>query len=1128
MKQKIPFTGFYYPESEIIFKNITKYLNWYRKKKPIDFTGKTLHKVGIFFSHSLILRKNLRGIDALILELEKNNIIPVPVFSQHKAYSDTDCPGYNVDLKLLKNTDAIINCVSSFLYLKDIKSDNNKTVLDIIDVPVFQAVCSTGRTEEEWEKSAQGITPINQIYWVAQPEFNGTIEPTVIFARESDNKEDYDSIQIPIKERLEFFVRRIKNWLKLKELPKSQRKVTILLHNNPCAGVEASLGGAVGLDTFESVVRLMKYMADQGYNIENIPEHGKSLSDEFINKKAVSEFRWTTIDEIVNKGGAITFIDQDKYAEYFNQLSEANRKKMVDNWGEPPGQSMVYNNKIVITGLTFGNIKIMAEPKRGCYGARCDGEVCKILHNPVIPPTHQCYATFKWIQETSDIIISTGTHGYIEFLPGKSCGMSSDCFPEIITGNVPHIYIYTCKNPNEAIIAKRRAYAVITDHIIPYMQSAELYDELAELDDLLLQYNNAAMLNEELRRKLLFEQICNLAIKFRLFPTCEKYPAQKMKEDEVIQKLHDKLFILRDSNINDGLHILSKTHDIKKTTKMILSILKYDGNLPSIRRCILEILGHNYDEVIEKQNTELIAESERIALTIIENLLTNNYIDEDFISAQFKKVKFNRLKINRLFSILMWIKDILYPDLMKTEREIPRVNDAMDKRYIDPGPGGTLTRGKTDVLPTARNIFSIDPRKIPTKVAYKIGMKLADEILKKSMTIENRYPEKIGMVLWSIDAYRADGEQLAQILYLMGARPIWNEGGVVTGVEAIPLQELNRPRIDVIVRTSEIVRDTLPNLIELLDNTVVMIANLDEDETQNYIRKNVNEYKRTVTQNKSYINDEAITRAATFRIFAAKPGAYGCGVKLMLAASAWKTVNDLGETFIEHGGFAYGENIFGQECYSEFVHNLKKITTVFHKMETDETDLLRCCYNDFQGGMTSAVRALTNQIPKVLWGDTKDPANPTIRELREEIERIVRVKLLNPQWIDGMKKHGYKGAQDMAHKAVMVYHWDATSDVVDDWVFDELTKKYVLDDEMRDFFKRNNPWALEELARRFLEAEQRGLWNADPDVLKGLNHTFLEIEGWMEEKMGDITQEYQGGSIDIIVHSQQSTVHSPW
>jgi cobaltochelatase CobN len=1116
----MPCTGFYHPESKVIHYDFQSYIQWYKENNPDKSGIDSLPRAGIFFSRHNVIRKNLSGIDALISQLEINEIIPVPVFSQQKEHGGGDCQGFNVDLEQLQGVDVIINCVSSFLFQADMTADNNRTVLDLIDVPVFQAISSTGRTKNEWLESPQGITSANQIYWVAQPEFNGTIEPTVVFARDEKDNSEYASC-LPVKERIEFLVRRVKNWLNLIATPRSERKVTILLHNNPCAGTEASLGGANGLDTFESVVRLMKYMAEQGYYIENIPENGKALCDEFLEKEAISEFRWTTVEEIIEKGGAAVFIDKEKYAEYFSQLSEKNRARMIEGWGEPPGEGMVYDGKLVVTGLTFGNIKVVAEPKRGCYGARCDGEVCRILHDPLIPPTHQCYAAFKWVQETSDIIISTGTHGYIEFLPGKSCGMSPDCFPEIITGDVPHIYIYTSKNPNEAIIAKRRAYAVVTDHIIPYMQSAKLYDDLCEMDDLLTQYNNALLLEETGRKKILINDIRDLCLKLNLLPSIKEEKIMTMADDELVQKIHDKLYLLRDSSINDGLHILSEMDDTEKTAKMILEILKYDGTVPSIRRCVLDIMGQNYDEIVnDSLKTSIMDECEKISFQLIENILKNNRIDEDFVAAQFTGVKFDRAKTGSLLFLLTWVKDQLFPNLMKTEREIPQIGNSMDKRYISPGPGGTLTRGKTDVLPTGRNIYSIDPRKIPTKAAHKIGVKMADQIIEKHLSEENRYPEKVGMVFWSLDAYRADGEQIAQILHLMGARPVWNESGIVTGVEPIPMHELKRPRIDVTIRTSEIVRDTLPNLIELLDEAVVMIAGLKEEESENYILRNVNKYIEHAKENHSCRDDEALKRASTFRVFAAKPGAFGNGVKLMIAASAWKTIKDLGETFIDHGGYAYGQDTFGRESHEEFAHNLKSITTVFHKVETDETDPLGCCYNDFQGGMTAAVRALSSMTPKVLWGNTKDPSNPKVRELSEEIERVVRVKLLNPQWIEGMKNHGYKGAQEMAKKAVSVYGWEATTELVDDWIFDELTKKHILDDEMREFYEKNNPWGLEELARRFLEAEKRGLWKADPQVLEGLKDAYLEIEGWIEENIGDTSGEYQGGSVDIITKTE--------
>nr|WP_321468485.1 cobaltochelatase subunit CobN [uncultured Desulfobulbus sp.] len=1114
MQPLLPYSGFYHPDYAGIHADLAAFLSWYEHHSSTTADTKGQARVGVFFARSLIHRRHTSGIDALIRQLENNGLVPVPVFSQQKEHAADDCPGFAVDLQQLSGCDVIVNCVSSFLLPTETEDRRKKSVLELIDAPVFQAV-SCGMSEERWQASPQGLPAMNQVYWVAQPEFNGTIEPTVLFAKDPEAVQvEYGGPTLPVMERIDFFVRRIKHWLRLKNMPKAERRITILLHNNPCHGTEASLGGAAGLDSLESVVRLMRHLAEEGYNVEGIPENGAALTREFLTKKAINEFRWTTVEEIVNKGGVAAFIGPEQYAGYFDELSRINKEKMLAAWGKPPGLGMVHDGKLVVTGLDFGNIRVMAEPKRGCYGARCDGEVCKILHDPEVPPTHHCYGSFKWIQEHSDLIISTGTHGYIEFLPGKASGLSGDCFPQIITGEVPHLYIYTSKNPNEAILAKRRASAVVVDHLIPLMQSAGLYDELEEADALLGQYTNAVRMGDAARKGLIEKELRELVGLHKLLPSLDAPQLMSLSGEELVEAIHGKLFLLRDSTINQGLHVLSETHGIVPTARMILTILKFDGCVPSLRRLILELQGRDYDEVVRQSEAHwLLDECEQVALSLVEHVLKSDRIDLERVAGMFNYA--DPVLLERLLNLLEWIKTRLYPDLMQTGRELGQVAQAMETRYISPGPGGTLTRGKTDVLPTGRNIYSIDPRTIPTRAAHAIGVKLADEILAKSMDEDGGYPEKIGMVLWSLDAFRSDGEQLGQILHLMGVRPLWNESGVVVGVEPLPLAELGRPRIDVTIRTSEIFRDTLPNLMELLDRAVVMIAGLEEDEADNFILKNVNEYKTSISQKLDAPRGEDLERAATFRIFAAKPGTYGNGIKLMLAASAWKSVRDLGETFVEHGGFAYGNGVYGRQSHHEFVHNLKKITTVFHKMETDETDPLDCCYNDFQGGMTAAVRALSNVTPKVLWGDTRDPGNPRIRALREEIERVVRVKLLNPQWIQGMKHHGYKGAQDMAHKAASLYGWDATSDVVDDWIFNEVARKHALDKEMREFYQENNPWALEELTRRFLEAEQRGLWQADPEVLAELRMVYLEIEGTIEEHIGETTGEFQGGSIQV-------------
>ena len=1114
----IPWIGYYHYEGERIFREFNDYRIWYENRSD-SISYHSSDKVGIFFPRSLLIKKNIDLIHLVIRELEKRNIFPVPVFAQKKDYGGQGCPDAEAGISLLKGVDFIINFESSFLLQTPIGEETGSTILEELDVPIIQTVYSSSRTEKEWGKSPQGIHPSNQIYWVAQPEFNGTIEPIIISARDEKSQDTY-GLRKPIPERVNFMLDRACAWLKLGRLPVDKRRVTFLLHKNPCAGVEASVAGGAGLDTLESVVRIMQQMQEKGYTVANCPESGKELIDIIMDRKAICEFRWTTVGEIVKKGGAIAFIDTDKYNKWLSELPRAAREKMISGWGEPPGEGMIHDGKIVVTGVNFGNVNVLVEPKRGCYGARCDGQVCRILHDPDIAPTHQCFATYKWVQENSDVIVSVGTHGYIEFLPGKGVGLSNECFPEIIIGDKPHLYIYTVKNNSEGILAKRRAYATLVDHMGPIMQPSGLYDELEEMEELLRQYTHAKNLNEENRQEVIFKQVYALAEKANFID-----PRKKVAPGVLVEQLHGKLNLFRETQINDGLHILSQIPDEDQMANMLVSIMRFDGDRPSIRRLILELMGYKYEEIVENKERiidnvsygDLLDKSTKLAFELVKRGLKDvTRVKQDIF--EVVEVK-NSDRIEGLVELITWAKEFLSPKLEMTAREIPQLLRGMDKRYIEPGASGLLTRGKIDVLPTGRNFYSVDTRTIPTRAAWEVGIKMADNLLHKYLHQEVNYPENIGMVLWAIDTYRADGEQIAQILYLMGARPVWAESGVVKGTEPIPLKKLKRPRIDVTIRTSGIFRDTLPHLIELIDKTIIKIANLNEPEKYNFIKKHVNKYReKERSKAKGSFDKEKVDRRATYRLFSAQPGAYGGGgVSLMIAASAWETINDLGEQYIEKGGYAYGNGAWGEISHKEYADRLSTVDATFHKLASDESDPLDCCcFYDFQGGMYAAVKTVSGNEPKVYWGDTSDPQHPDTRDMKDEMERIARTTLLNPKWIKGMKRHGYKGASDIAKRVGRVYGWDASAEVVADWIFDDITRTFVINEENRKFFEENNPWALEEMARRLLEAEKRGVWEADPEVLKELQEHYLGIEGWMEEKMGDMEGDFQGSNIDVI------------
>lgn len=453
---------------------------------------------------------------------------------------------------------------------------------------------------------------------------------------------------------------------------------------------------------------------------------------------------------------------------------------------------------------------------------------------------------------------------------------------------------------------------------------------------------------------------------------------------------------------------------------------------------------------------------------------------------------------------------------IEESREIDALLHGFDAGYIPAGPSGLITRGRDDILPTGRNFYSLDPYKIPTKAAWEVGQRLADAVIEKHLHEEGRYPENIAIFWMCSDIMWADGEGMSQMMYLLGVRPVWLSNGRVKGFEVIPLTELNRPRIDVTVRVSGITRDNFPNCMELLDEAVQSVASLDEPLDMNHVRRHA---LAQIGDNDQ--SSKEAWRDATLRIFASKPGTYQAGTNLAVYASAWKEEKDLSDVFVYWNGYAYGKGIFGAEKHRQLAENLKTVDVTYNKVVTDEYDLFGCCcYFGTHGGMTAAARTISGKEVKTYYGDTREPEHVEVRDLADEIRRVVRTKLLNPRWIDGMKRHGYKGAGDISQRVGRVYGWEATTQEVDDWIFDDIARTFMMNEENRRFFEENNPWALEEMARRLMEAAQRGLWDPAPDVKEALTQLYVEIEGWIEERMGDIKGDFQGGGIDIVTKEE--------
>lgn len=444
---------------------------------------------------------------------------------------------------------------------------------------------------------------------------------------------------------------------------------------------------------------------------------------------------------------------------------------------------------------------------------------------------------------------------------------------------------------------------------------------------------------------------------------------------------------------------------------------------------------------------------------------------------------------------------------MKALKEYENFFLALSGNYVEPGASGSLTRGKIEILPTGRNFYGVDPTALPTRAAWEIGVKTAEKLLAHYLEKHGKWPESVGHWLMSIDGYKADGEQLAQILYLLGVRPVWINNAVKE-IEVIPLEELKRPRIDVCVRITGIVRDTLPNYADLIQKAVAKIIALDEPLEMNFVRKHY--FEQLEKLSKLGISEEF----AKCRVWGCKPGAYGAGVNYAVEASAWKSDEDLAKVWIHWSAYAYGDKFRGEFSPEALILNLKNVEVITRNQISDEHDLLNCCCHfSYQGGFYNAVKEIKGKEPEIVVVDTREMTNAEIREMKDEIERIVRAKLLNDRWIEEMKKHGYRGANEFSKKILHLYGWSATTKLVEDWVFDEIAENYVLNEEMKKFFVENNVYALEEIARRLVEAKERGLWKASEERLRRIREIYAEIEGILEE---DLVGDVQGGEIRFL------------
>lgn len=1081
--------GIYHPDAPGIFTTVEDYLSWRGRRHD--------SLIGILFYRLYWANRDLRVIDALIRTVEEYHDV-IPVFCIGTGDADLGArPGQEVINSYFSGKiDLLINLQSVTL------SKNPKETVEglkRLNVPIIHPVVIYNRTREDWEQDSAGLTASEVGWAIVVPEFMGMTSMIPIGVKSPDDPvmgetEWHD----PLPERINRLTQLISGWVRLKKKNPADRKVAFILNNSPCAALEATVGTAAHLDALESVARILQVMKDAGYSVDP-PADGKELITTILDKKALSEFRWTSVSETVAKGGALACIGHKTWGPWIADLPHTLRDQLKETWGNPPGEEkdgvpagMLYDGKLVITGISYGNALVMTQPKRGCVGSRCDGQVCKILHDPTIPPPYHYLATYQYLvrEYKADAVIHIGTHGTLEFLPGKSTVLSSSCIPDAVLGPVPYLYIYNTDNPPEGTIAKRRTPATLIGHMQSLMTESGLYGELSELADRIDEYTRTRDADPA-RAHALEHVILELIKKSRLE---QEIKLENIRErgggmNEVIDAAHVSLTRIYNTQIPDGMHIFGSAVEGERRAAYITGLLRFNQEL---RLLIVDLMG--LDITPKSGELALLRMLDEAGIVFTKAILDRKTPEDAAVTALGSRLQRNE----SLLLTPVTDKILELSGQIESSDEHTALLRGLSGAYIEPGPSGLVSRGRTDILPTGRNFYSLDPYSVPTEAAFRVGRKLAEVLLEKYQIEEGRYPETVAVYWMASDIMWSDGETFGKLLHLLGVEPVWRQGRV-RDVRIIPLSTLGRPRIDINIRASGILRDCFYNCIELLDDAISMVAALDEPDEMNYIRKHQGESSRP-----------------TPRIFGSKAGTYGMGVNLALYASAWKEETELADIYIAWNGYGYGRDAYGTASHDELIAQLKMVDVTFNKTATDEYDLLGCCcYFGTHGGMTIAVETVKGEKIATYYGDTRNPSQVEVRTLAEELTRVVRTKLLNPRYIDGLKEHGYAGAGELSRRIGRVYGWDATTGQVDDWIFDDIARTFILDKKNREFFEENNPYALEEIGRRLLEASERGIWQADPDIIDDLKEAYLMIEGWMEDNMDGTGGDVQGGSIDI-------------
>ena len=1054
--------------------------------------------VGVMFYRTEWLMGDFSYQTALIRALEAQGLNAIAIFTNTFRSEDLDSPTLMdaVNRYFFRGKTRLVDVIINTMKFSLKAAGTSIEEWMRLDVPLLEAYTVLGE-RAEWEASPAGLNPMEVSIAVSLPEFDGVIHGVPIAARVKDDVGDV-TWQL-MEERMVRLAAKAKKWALLGKKPNQEKKIAIVFHNYP--PTNSNIGSAAGLDSPESVRRLLEKMRDVGYTVETIPEDSKAFM-KLLTDNATNDRRFISAAQIKDAYGHLTAA---QYARFFTKLPEKVRTQLTADWGDAPGDVFNYEGELLIPGTLNGNVFITVQPPRG-FGE----DPGKILHDPAAAPTHHYIGFYHWLRDIwqADAVVHIGTHGSLEWLPGKGTALSASCYPDISLGDLPDVYPYWMTIVGEGIQAKRRGAACLISHLSPPMQLSGSYEELQELEQALDEYvhfrqtqpENLDTVKEIVREKA---AACNFGDDI----------AEGDDFDDYVGRLHNYVTDIKNMQIRTGLHIMGQPLESDGLSEYVEALVRLDnGDVPSLVQLLATEAGYSYDE--------LLADSSRLTPEGLTYGMKLDALGEEghrlitFLAArdydpaavrealaQPEAASLSETGRQRLGQVLDYICETIVPNLRRTTEELTNTLRALSGGYIEPSPAGAPSSGGADLLPTGRNFYGVDPRLLPTPAAWELGKRLGDEVVSQYIADEGRYPEACGIVLWAGANMRSHGQCVAEFLYLMGVRPVWQRPSQrVVGLEVIPLEELKRPRIDVTGRISGLFRDSMPNAIHWLDEAVKIVSALEEADEDNYVRKHVK-------ADAAWLEGEGQTaetawQKASYRIFGDPPGAYGAGVGALLESKAWETIDDIAAVYTRWSGTAYGGDALPGDYEPEiFRRRMGALDVTIKNEDNRETNMFSSDdYNAYHGGMIATVRSISGKAPHSYSGDSTDRKRVKVRTVQEEAKRVFRGECMNPKFIEGMKRHGYKGALDLANTLAHSYQWDATSKVMEDWMYEKYAEKYALDPAMQEWMKDVNPWALQRMAAILLEAEKRELWQAQPETKEALTRLYMEMEGELEER----------------------------